>query len=1349
MIVNAQFGDLFEHFELSELGLINSYRFKPTLKSSYKNYEIDMVSVESATQTDANARSVISFNPQDFASTIFDWNPGSNIDDLIFQRNVMLYELQPHLVHTERLFSFYDYFLHTSDESANVEFDPFNSSLFIYYFFFLYLIGYWNSYYSFKFLFFILFIPFLVCLCSFLFLLMPFSGFIPPAFTKLMREDVREDGFMRSSQLLSTKLDPGLQFLLGSDFKLFNTVSSRTSTEQDYGFSSPEYLTYKGSSGFSPYSRYVRDLFMNPSFRAEALVDNFSNNFLNLIIYLKVDDIWRTKLLESFGRNNFIRDYRDVNLPILFSTLVFPENKVEALFVSSTQAAFSDIPKIVYQPKYLIFGSGDKSGLFANLSLSRLSRFYLHSNSKRSALRGSGMEQEIYEITQDSLIINKRSLNLLADPFTNYLTDPFRNLYFIGLTDGPPVLQFQDIFLDMIKLGVDDTFGLDDIFAFSVPLKFLNSRLMNNFWLRTLEMDEAAQLLSLIDRFPSLSLEILDLVKNPFNCGIWSRFLVKFSGSYNFMMFFLLLFSNRFVAVWKPLLLDNFVPESFFLDPISVSAYSKLNPFSNKKIKLRAGSVSITPFLERFSPLSVLTFDSFWVSYFNGFPYNIKSNLFRVLKKVFRNPFLNYKQLVNQNEKRFGTFFWKYSIEQKLVKLLSSHEFKSKVVGVNKAVFGKSLFEFVFESKDIGWSGFFKGLDFKSFNSYSDLYCFNIKFIFVKSVLGSNVNFAYVQALKNLSLLPLYHRIFESNLHWRAILEKPANFESWNNFFDSINLSDLVKFLDIDFSNNIFAKTDYNKYSSSISPSLNFMDSLDERFQRLYFIRSIFRLAFKSARSGFSVWQGLRQFRRYNYTSVKDINGFDFMFDYIYLLFKSDLSFIFRNLYQTKESIISKFNRSGSLAPLNLSDLNNDRFSKFRLSFDFFKQAYSLLKPLIIYGEYTKAGMKTNRDLDLSLSYVRPDLVDDDFCLEDNFWGLDKRWTTTDSFSMNRKLEALENYNEESNVFPLYSSIINSSGLLSRNILAILVKVFIKRYYNLLHNMPLSSTFNIVNNSFLNSFETVFSKFYDIKFLEYLGSSASYSEKESLLVYFRLNNHLKLFDVSIRFELIRILVSEFEISSELLIFYFYTQHINSFELQNFLSDLNLDGFYGLGEEDLDGSLNINTRGTRQLCEFIWVDRDASDFSVLESETEHFQTLLVGDVETSTPDLPLSYINFLGPSERYLDSDFYSRFQNWLNRGSMFEDSSTSRVNAFFPYRKNSIGFERSLGLRLVNRLGAFVSNTFYITYTSSNLLPFFLYFSLFRVRLVVYFEIVYYNYKIFLILSSFLIAGILVCFVSF
>ena len=375
MIVNAQFSDFFEDFGFSEVGLVNSYRFKSTLKSSYKNYEIDMLSIESAAQTDINSHSVTSFNPQDFALTIFDWSPGSDIDDLIFQRNVLLYELQPHLVHTERLFSFYDYFLHTSNENTNIEFDPSNSSLFVYYFFFVYLIGYWNTYYNFKFLFFVFFIPFLIYLCSFLFLLMPFSGFVPYMFTKLMRDDVREDGFMRSSQFLSTKEDTGLQFLLGSDFKFFNMVSAKTSVEQDHIFSSPEYLTYKGSSNFLPYSKYIRDLFINPSFRAEALIDNFSNNFLNLVIYLKIDDIWRANLLRSFSRNN----YKDVNLPVLFSTLVFPENRTESLFVSSTQAAFSDISKVMYQSKYSVFESEGKTDLVTRLSLSRLSRFYLHS----------------------------------------------------------------------------------------------------------------------------------------------------------------------------------------------------------------------------------------------------------------------------------------------------------------------------------------------------------------------------------------------------------------------------------------------------------------------------------------------------------------------------------------------------------------------------------------------------------------------------------------------------------------------------------------------------------------------------------------------------------------------------------------------------------------------------------------------------------------------------------------------------------------------------------------------------------------------------------------------------------
>ena len=53
---------------------------------------------------------------------------------------------------------------------------------------------------------------------------------------------------------------------------------------------------------------------------------------------------------------------------------------------------------------------------------------------------------------------------------------------------------------------------------------------MINFWMKIIEAtDKAIQLVSLVDKFPSLSLEILDLVKNPFNCGIWSRFLMRFS----------------------------------------------------------------------------------------------------------------------------------------------------------------------------------------------------------------------------------------------------------------------------------------------------------------------------------------------------------------------------------------------------------------------------------------------------------------------------------------------------------------------------------------------------------------------------------------------------------------------------------------------------------------------------------------------------------------------------------------------------------------------------------------------------------------------------------------------------
>ena len=143
----------------------------------------------------------------------------------------------------------------------------------------------------------------------------------------------------------------------------------------------------------------------------------------------------------------------------------------------------------------------------------------------------------------------------------------------------------------------------------------------------------------------------------------------------------------------------------------------------------------------------------------------------------------------------------------------------------------------------------------------------------------------------------------------------------------------------------------------------------------------------------------------------------------------------------------------------------------------------------------------------------------------------------------------------------------------------------------------------------------------------------------------------------------------------------------------------------------------------------------------------FETLLVSETETSAPKLPLFYTSSLGPFERYLDSNFYSRFQNWLNRSSIFNDSSVSRINAFFPYRKNFITSERSLILRLVDRLGIFMSNIFYVTYTSNNLLPFFLYFSLFRFYLIAYLEIICYNFRIFLILFIFLVFGILVYFI--
>ena len=1344
MIVNEYLGEFFEYFtHIDDDGLINSYKFKPVLSSSYKNYEIDLSSVEASSQLDPN-ESLNMFNPQDFSFVSFEF--GSEIDDLIFQRNVLLYELQPHIVFTERLFSFYDYFSHSGNENKNIELDAPNSLLFIYYFFFVYLVGYWTNYYNFKFFIIIFFIPFLFYLCSFLFVLMPFSSFIPPVFTKLMREDVRENGFMRSSQLLS-KEDSGLQFLLGSDFKFFNVMSAKTSAEQDRVFNSPEYLIYRGSSNMLPYSKYIRDLFINPLFHVNALSDNFSNNFLNLVIYLKIDDIWRSNFLSRFGQNSYIKDYRDVSLPLVSSTLIFPENRIESLFVSSSQAAFLDISKTIYQSKYLIFGSEDKLDLVKNLSLSRLARFYLYSKKRVTDFQTTELEQEIYEITQDALFINKRSLNLLADPFTNSLFGSSRDLNFIGLSDSPPILQFQDSFLNMIKVvepNLNKLLEFDNASVFSLGLKFLNFETINNFWMKVLATNESIQVIHLINKFPALSLEVLSLLKNPFNCGIWSRLLVKFSNFYNFIMFFSLLFSNRFISIWKPILLNNFVSESFFLGlQKNILAYSSYNSLIDRKIKFKNKLIRFDFYLPRLSILSVFNFDPFWVNYFNKFSYKIRNHLFRVFRRLFKNPFLNYKTVISANrDRRFGVYFWKYSIEQKLSKLLVSREFKAEILGFNHFDFKENLFEIVFKSQDPAWLSFFKNLDFKNSKNYANLYFFNIKLFFIKKVLSSPVNFVYTQASKNLNLFALYNKLFESNLFWFAVLEKPAKFEAWNNFFNSIELSSLVEFLEFNFN-------DANEFeqNSLINefPSLNFMDSLDERFQRLYFIRTVFRLVFKSGRSGFSTWQGLRQFNYYNYTSIKDINGLEFMFNYVYLLFKSDLSFVFNNLYQFRE-YVDEFN----FIPFrDVTELKAPIFeyairdSRFRLSFDFFKQIYLILRPLMIYGEYNKSGMKVNRDLELSLSYSKSGLIDDDFILENSFWSFYRRWITTDRFSFYRKFEEIENSDEESNSFPLYSSIINSSNVLSRNILNILVKVFIKRYYNLLNSMPRTS-FEVSRFNFLSSFNSMFLRFYNPEFLNYLAAPVFKSELRVLINYFKLSNYWDLIEKSeTRFDIVQKLSSKFNISSDLLVFYFRILYINTSEIK--MLDLKLDGFYGLCEDDLDGSFNINSRGVRQLCEFVWMTKDESELIIFEHEMEHFERLLVSETEFSAPKLGFSYDNS-GPFERYLGSEFYSKFQNWLNRSSVFNDSSISRLNAFFPYSKNFIKSERSLMFNLIGRLGFFISGTFYSSYTSNSVLPFFLYVSIFKLWILSYCEIIYYNLKMFLIFFIFLIIIILIYF---
>ena len=1039
-----------------------------------------------------------------------------------------------------------------------------------------------------------------------------------PFFVKFGLEDLRASGFIRQTQFSESDqfdLSYSLQVLSSSIFKQFVVSNSKDfSLDGSINFS-PEYLYYQNSNLIS---KYIRDIFI--SSQNSNIIFNFlfDQGFLNLVIYLKIDSIWRKNsddFNKSSGKSNFL----------------FLEDIKQSL---QSNLSANNI--------YLKIGRHSLNNFSNNISFVRklaLNRMGLISNFKF---------QSEFGILEDLNILNSREQLSLSSPFYEAVFG-CKSLSILGLDDVTIifyekffrvfglVLNSKNFAFCLKNLNLSTNYGL-----FLNCVYLLKPSSINLLWTSIFLDSLWGDLKLFIGKEINLLNEIVSLIRNPFNCGIWSYLLENRNNfpSYYFE-FYSILFSISFASIWKFHIFEYFLSDSL----LHLSFFNTVNRFTKYnfyRFKYSIKTCCVQPY-------KILCYDPFWVMFFRNLPYKIRSNFLMFLRNLFRNPFFDLKR-VFLSKFRFGFNFWKFYIERRLVKILLSREFKLSIIGFlgTKVKSKGTLFQRLSGSANFAWKCFFESTGkLGQFPSVTKLHEYNLRLLILNVMLGNSESLIYNTLVLNPSLYKLYCDIFYSNSSWLNVLSKPASFKVWENFFESVPIE---KF-------NLF----FNKFLINTDRST---DSINNIVSRLNFSRLVFKNVFKSMRSGFSVYQGLNaSVINTENNEVFDVSGFGFSCNYLFFLFRTDLTCLFSEISNKLD-----FDFSGCYLFKNFSGFTSKSVLPF-LSY-----MYSIFKPLFVHGEFYKSGSRSNRNysvaedrtpsfqmnIDVERSWIYPDL-----------WDLDLIWLNGRDSNWNEEIE--------SSSFPIYSSTVNSSDMLSRNLLSILPRIYVKLYYKFFNTSSTSSCL------------------VDIRFLNYL------SEKCSLIESFKFNEFNMIiknfkFDNLSRFEILNFLSSYGELFFYYGIDIFFNMYRQTALYFNILCEkLKLVNFYGISGNISELKSDLGSRGLRQLYNFVWLNRDESNRFSFNRESRMFTSAFFSYNRIPKRSLyNFDFFSFPGLVNGFTGLDTYSKINSLFGQNLILDNVTTAGIYSFFPYNQTLHRIERSSFFQVSSVLGFFLPNRYYI-----------------------------------------------------
>ena len=1196
------------------------------------------------------------------------FRPKLDESDILSNNRIMLLELQPYIRYLDKLFSFRTFFLAFQPRRKTGFFGLYsvNSSFFVYYFLIIYFISYWYTYFSYIFFFMVLVLPFFLYLVIFVVftLLAGNSSKLFPI--KLHLEDTRYSGYIRNVQLVESNrndLSRSLQLLNSSILKQFMVSSSKNFSFDNSVFISPEYAH---NNNLGLISKYVRDvIILNPNSSYKIFDFLFSDGFLNLLIYLKIDSIWNKNHINNYGFNT------------INSNKFFLSEKIsqKGLFVSKVNYSNFDF-------RQFILGS----------SLNNVK------NIKKLALDRMGLYDFGLDISADLFVLNSRSQYLLSDPFLDSISGNLQDLSLLGLNN------FTKMFYEKFLLVFDRALNsigfnkflnkLGILFEYGFLIKsayVLNSKVINSLWNFLFFENSWSEVKIFLKDHTYLINEVWSLIKNPFNCGIWSYLLSNSKDfSIRLLEFYSTLFSISSSSVWKGYFFEYFIHDSFLhLAFIDINHFF---PNLSEKFNYNNNGGGKRLLLSRLTVYDVLYKDPFWVKYFRNFPYKSRIMIFMFFRNLFRNPFFSYKQGFICKRKTFGFSFWKFYIENRISQLLLSNGFKQSFIKFS----GNTLFNSLQISNDSEWSSFFNFLHKKEEResiqnlSMAEIFSYNLKIHVLKFVLDSPYNSMYSLVVSKPSLSTLYSKLFLNNSAWLSVLQKPASFRLWSDFFNSVSLSELGEFFNHSLSTNFLQQ--HVSYT------------VDGLVSRLSFIRLVFKNSFKSLRSGFSAWQGVSSLVysiNQSDGNVFDLSNFGFSCNYLFFLFESDLKYLLTSVSHVGDNLLS-FRLFDNFRPSSRSDLS------------FFSYVYPIFKPLFIQGEFYKSGSRSNRNASLSeknIPLYRTIGVTDSWLFLKPFWET--------NFSQSGKIQ--NNFESlEGDSFPVCSSAVNSSDILSKNILLYLSKFYIKLYYKfnlkfISDNIHISDLFFFFNKKLFN---------------EYLVNKCSLAESFILDNLNMFNKNLQFVELS-RFEILKY----FLLQGEMFFYYgysiflsMYKQEITNLNNFNDYINLNLAGFYGLSNSFSELKSGLSSRNLRQLYGFMWIDRDESDRFSFMRESRRFKAKFFSS-RRSIKDMSNSkFLSFPGVINRFIGLNTYSKVNSIFERNLILNDSITAGTSSFFPYgQKSYYKVERMLFFRVLSTMGFFIPNRYYIS-SNINYFSFLFFFirNLFYL-LLVWFDIIYRN----------------------